>query len=163
MQSVAYAPSLLLSKIVFSTIAGLRASSIIAIALLLLFGVLTVISPTINTVIAAPDNNTSPANIPNSLVNNNNIDKQTVGSQENDNSKNDGRTTTSSKPGSSVDPTTLPFPIPTDHSKKIKTNPDSSSHENDRHNSHQNNDNNHNKDSKGKVKTTTTPLRLPFP
>jgi hypothetical protein len=132
----------------------------IATALLLSFGLLTVISPTISTVSAAPDSNTSAANNTNSLVTNKGIDKQTVGSQD-DNSKNDGPTTSSQS--SQMDPTTLPFPIPTDHTKKIKTNPVTSSQEKDKDNSDQNNDNNNgNKDSKGKD-TATTPLRLPFP
>jgi hypothetical protein len=158
-----------LSKILFSAIAGLRVSSIIASALLLSFGVFIAIPPTINTVNAGSDTNTSPANITNSLVNNNGIDKQTVGSQKEDktdqndnkdNSKNDGSTTSSQQ---NFDPTTLPFPIPTDHSKKMKTNHDSGSHEEDKHNSNENNNNNHNENSKGKDKTTTSPLRLPFP
>jgi hypothetical protein len=161
--------TLSLSKILFSAIAGLRVSSIIASVLLLSLGVLTVIPQTITTVIAAPDNNTSPTDNPNSLVNKNGIDKQTVGSQKEDktdqndnkdNSKNDGSSTSSQQ---NFDPTTLPFPIPSDHSKKIKTNHDSGSHVKDKHNSNGNNYNNHNENSKGKDKTTTTPLRLPFP
>ena len=69
-------------------------------------------------------------------------DNQAVASQENDNIKNDGPTT-SPKQSSQVDPATLPFPMPTDHSKKIKTS-DDSNHEQDKSNSHQRHNNNNN-------------------
>jgi hypothetical protein len=153
-----------LSKILFSTIGGLRFSTVIFVTLVLSFGVSTIGPTTINTVSATLDSNASPENNTNSLVNNNGIDKQTVGSQMDDNSQND-KTAISSKAGSQVDPTMLPFSIPIDHSKKIKTNQDSSSQEKDNDNSHQINDNNNDKVSKGKDSRTTAsnPSRLPFP
>ena len=138
----------------------------VAAALLLSFGLFTFVPPTLDTVSAAPSSNASPVNNTSSLVNNKSTDKQAVASQENDNIKNDGPTT-SLKQSSQVDPATLPFPMPTDHSKKIKTSDDSSNHEQDKSNSHQrhdnnnnNNNNNGNKDSKA---NGASPLRLPFP
>jgi hypothetical protein len=138
----------------------------IASALLLSFGLFTFAPPTIDTVNAAPSSNASPANNTSSVVDNKSTDKQGAVSQENDNIKNDGPTT-SPKQSSQMDPATLPFPMLTDHSKKIKTSDDSSNHEQDKSNSHQrnynnnnNNNNNGNKDSKA---NGASPLRLPFP
>jgi hypothetical protein len=137
-----------------------------ALALVLSFGLFTFVPPTLDTVSAAPSSNASPVNNTSSVVNNKSTDKQAVGSQENNNIMNDGPTT-SPKQSSQVDPATLPFPMPTDHSKKIKTSDDSSDHEQDKSNSHQrhnnnnnNNNNNGNKDSKA---NGASPLRLPFP
>ena len=108
----------------------------IAAALVLSFGLFTFAPPTIDTVNAAPSSNASPANNTSSLVDNKSTDKQGAVSQENDNIKNDGPTT-SPKQSSQVDPATLPFPMPTDLSKKIKTSDDSSNYEQDKSNSHQ--------------------------
>jgi hypothetical protein len=138
----------------------------VAAALLLSFGLFTFVPPTLDTVSAAPSSNASPANNTSSLVNNKSTDKQAVASQENDNIKNDGPTT-SPKQSSQVDPATLPFPMPTDHSKKIKTSDDSSSHEQDKSNSYQRNNNNNNNDNNNGNKDSkangASPLRLPFP
>ncbi len=138
--------------------------------MLLSFGLFTFVPPTLETVSAAPSSNASPVNNTSSLVNNKSTDKQAVASQENDNIKNDG-STTSPKQSSQVDPATLPFPMPTDLSKKIKTSDDSSNHEQDKSNSHQrhnnnndnNNDNNNNKGNKDSKANSPSPLRLPFP
>ncbi len=138
----------------------------VAAALLLSFGLFTFVPPTLDTVSAAPSSNASPVNNTSSLVNNKSTDKQAVVSQENDNIKNDGPTTFS-KQSSQVDPATLPFPMLTDHSKKIKTSDDSSSHEQDKGNSYQRNNNNNNNDNNNGNKDSkangANPLRLPFP
>jgi len=138
----------------------------VAAALLLSFGLFTFVPPTLDTVSAVPSSNASPVNNTSSLINNKSTDKQAVVSQENDNIKNDGPTT-SSKQSSQVDPATLPFPMLTDHSKKIKTSDDSSSHEQDKGNSHQRNNNNNNNDNNNGNKDSkangANPLRLPFP
>jgi hypothetical protein len=146
----------------FSLNIGLKVSINAAASLLSFVIAALAIVPNIN-IANALDNNAQPANS-NNLAGSHTIGKQTSGSDEKADSKDD-ETVSPSKQSSPDDSILLHFPVPVDHNDQIKSTNDEGNHEkhNDQGSAVKDN-NNDNENSKRKdTSTNTTPLYLPFP
>jgi len=137
----------------FSLNIELKVSSNAAASLLSFVIAALAIVPNIN-IANALDSNAQPANYSN-LVGSHTIDKQTSGSDEKDDSKDD-ETVTPSKQSSPDDSILLHFPVPVDHNDHIKTTNDEGNHE--KHNDQGSADKNNNNDNENSKRKDTSKI-----